>query len=48
MEYQIKNAFIENHAENLQQKLFTDLFTIFVNNPNQPLDAQNYFKSKIF
>ena len=48
MEYQIKNAFIENHAENLQQKLVPDLFTIFANNPNQPLDAQNYFKSNIF
>ena len=47
MGYQIKNAFIENHAENLQQKLVPDLFTVFVNNPNQPLNARNYFKSNI-
>ena len=45
MEYQI-NIFIENHAENVQQKLVPDLFIILVNNPKQPLHARNYFKSK--
>ena len=48
MEYQIKNVFTENHAKNMQQKLVPDLFKILVNNPKQPLNAQNYFKSKIF
>ena len=48
MQYQIKNAFIKNHAENVQQKLVPDLFIILVNNPKQPLHARNYFKSKIF
>ena len=48
MEYPIKIIFIENHTENVQQKLVPDLFTILVNNPKQPLHARNYFKSKIF
>ena len=48
MEYQIKNIFTENRAENMQKKLVPDLFTILVNNPKQPLHAKTYFKSKIF
>ena len=47
MEYQIKNIFTENYAEN-GQKLVPDLFIILVNNPKQPLHARNYFKSRIF
>ena len=48
MENQIKNIFIKNHAENVKQKLVSDLFVILVNNPKQALHARNYFKSKIF
>ena len=44
MEYQIKNIF----AENVTQKLVSDLFIFLVNNPKQPLHSRNYFKSKIF
>ena len=47
MKYQIKNIFIEDHAEDVQQKLASDLFIILLNNPKQPLNARNYFKSKI-
>ena len=39
MEYQIKIIFIENNAENMQQKLVPGLFIILVNNPKQPLHA---------
>ena len=39
---------MENHVENVQQKLVPDSFLILVNNPKQPLDAKNYFKNKIF
>ena len=55
LEYHIKNIFIENHAENVKQKIVPDLLgtiildlIILVNNPTQPLHARNYFKSKIF
>ena len=48
MEYQIKNIFMENHAENMQQQLVPDLFIILVNNSKQPFHARNSFKSKIF
>ena len=48
MEYQIKNIVMENHAENMQQKIVSELFIILVNNPKQPLRARNSFKSKIF
>ena len=48
MEYQIKNIFRKNHAENMQQKLAPDLFIILANNPKQLLCARNSFKIKIF
>ena len=32
----------------MQQKLIPDLFTIFVNNPKQPLHARNSFKRIYF
>ena len=32
----------------MQQKLVPDLFIILVNNPKQPFNTRNYFKSKIF
>ena len=48
MEYQIKNIFIKNYTKNVQQKLVSDLFIIFVNKPKQLLHARNYFKGKIF
>ena len=39
---------MENHAENVHQKLVPDPFLILVNDPKQPLHAINYFKNKIF
>ena len=39
---------MENHAENVHQKLVPDPLLILVNNPKQPLHARNFFKSKIF
>ena len=39
---------MENHAENVHQKLFPDPFFILVNNPKQPLHTRNFFKNKIF
>ena len=39
---------MENHAENVHQKVVPDPFLILVNNPKQPLHARNYFKNKIF
>ena len=39
---------MENHAENVHQRLVPDPFLILVNNPQQPLHARNYFKNKIF
>ena len=42
------NIFIKKSCKIVQQKLVPDLFIILVNNPKQPLNAKNYFKSKIF
>ena len=39
---------MENHGENVHQRLVTDPFLILVNNLKQPLHARNYFKNKIF
>ena len=39
---------MENHAENMHQELVSEPFLIFVNNPNQPLHAINYFENKMF
>ena len=33
---------MENHAENVYQKLIPHPFLILVNNPKQPLHARNY------
>ena len=33
---------MENHAENVYQKLIPYPFLILVNNPKQPLHARNY------
>ena len=35
---------MENHSENVHQKLVLDFFFILVNNPKQPLHARNSFK----
>ena len=34
---------MENHAENVHQKLAPDPFLILLNNPKQPSHARNYF-----
>ena len=39
---------MENHAENVHQKLVPHPFLILVNNPKQPLYARNYFENKVF
>ena len=39
---------MENHAENVKQKLVPDPFLILGNNPKQPLHARTIFKNKIF
>ena len=39
---------MENHAENVHQKLVLGLFLILLNNPKQSLHARNSFKNKIF
>ena len=39
---------MENHAENVYQKLVPDFFLILVYNPKQPLHARNSFENKIF
>ena len=39
---------MENHAENVHQKLVPDPFLILVNDPKQPLHAINHFKNKTF
>ena len=39
---------MENHAENVLQKLVPDIFFILVNNPKQPFNARDSFKNKIF
>ena len=38
---------MENHAENVHQRLVPDPFLILVYSPKQPLHARNYFKNKI-
>ena len=38
---------MENHAENVYQKLVPDPFFILVNNLKQPLHPRNFFKNKI-
>ena len=39
---------MENHTENMHQKLVPDPSLIFVDNPKQPLHARSSFKNKIF
>ena len=39
---------MENHAEEVHQRLVPDPFLILVNNPKQPLHARNYFQNKMF
>ena len=39
---------MENHDEDVHQKLVPDPFLILLNNPKQPLHARNPFKNKIF
>ena len=43
----MRNIFIENHAENVHQKLAPDSFLILLINPEQPLHVRNYFKNKV-
>ena len=38
---------MENHAENLHQKLVPDPFVILTENPKLSLHARNFFKNKI-
>ena len=38
---------MENHTENIHQKLVPDPSLIFVDNPKQPLHARSSFKNKI-
>ena len=37
---------MENHAENMHQRLFPDPFLTLVNNPKKPLHVRNSFKNK--
>ena len=39
---------MENHAENVHQKIIPDSFLILVNNSKQPLHAGNDFENKKF
>ena len=39
---------MENHAENVHQKLAPDPFLILSYNPKQTLHAGNYFENKKF
>ena len=39
---------MENHGENVQEKLVEDPFLILVSNPKQPLHARNKNKNKIY
>ena len=39
---------MENHAENVHQKLVADHFFILVNNQKQTFHARNYLKTKIY
>ena len=43
-----KELLLENHAENVHQRLFPDPFLTLVNNPKKPLHARNFFNNKIF
>ena len=38
---------MENHAENVHQKLAPDPYLIFLNNPKQPLHTRNSFKKAL-
>ena len=38
---------MENHAENVHQKLAPDPFLILLNKPKQPIHASNSFKYKV-
>ena len=38
---------MENHAENVHQRLVPDAFLILLNIPKQPMHTRNYFKNKI-
>ena len=39
---------MENHAENVYQRLFPDFFLTLVNNPQKPLHARDSFKEDTF
>ena len=39
---------MENHAENVHQRLVPDPFIILLNSPKQSLHARNSFENKIF
>ena len=39
---------MENHAENVHQKLAPDPFLILLNNPKQPLHARKSLKTRHF
>ena len=39
---------MENHAENMYQKIVPEPFLILLNNPKQPLHAGNSFENKKF
>ena len=39
---------MENHAEDVHQKLIPDPFLILLKNPKQPLHARDSFENKIF
>ena len=38
---------MENHAENVHQKLDPDPYLIFLNNPKQPLHTRNSFEKAL-
>ena len=38
----------KKHAENVDQELASDPFSILLNNPKQPLHTRNSFKNKVF
>ena len=38
---------MENHAENIHQKLAPDPYLIFLSNPKQPLHTRNSFKKAL-
>ena len=43
-----KEHFYGKIKQKMHQKLASDPFLIFLNNPKQPLDVINYFKNKVF